>query len=156
MRPEHDSKAVEVVMPGNHDPLSLLLAIQQYDDVEIKAPERELLLSTPWEVVQSKDANGKLNSDEITFRKELKDRSLVVEKKYRVEKVPPEEASNPDFPAYHLWLEVSLRNTADKKHTVSYQLDGPTGLPIEGGLVRQQDRLGRLGHRWPARRGGSL
>ena len=37
-----------------------------------------------------------------------------------------------DDPAYHLDVEVGVRNIGKESRTVAYQLDGPTGLPAEG------------------------
>ncbi len=129
IRPEHDSTGVESVKPGNHDPLSFLMTLQQFDDQTLTEKERELagvnMLSNPWEVVMADETAA-------SFRKKLPKLGLEVTKTYRLQKVPSEHAADPDYPAYNLVLDVAVANTGDAPHRLAYRLGGPTGLPIEG------------------------
>jgi len=125
-----------VVKPESTDPLSLLLTMYQVDGEKLGEPEkkqidprRELpdakLRNSTWQV----ESNG---ADQVTFRRPLEKWGLEVTKTYRLEKVPEASQSNALFPAYDLRLTVSIRNAGAEPHKVSYQLDGPTGLPKEG------------------------
>ena len=68
----------------------------------------------------------------MTFRKRVPVLELEITKTFRLASVPAADAANPDFPAYHLELEVGIKNIGEKTHSVSYRFEGPTGLPIEG------------------------
>jgi hypothetical protein len=70
--------------------------------------------------------------DEVTFRRPLPKWNLEVVKTYRLEKVPTAAQRDASYPGYDLRVSVAIRNTDKQAHTVSYQLDGPTGLPKEG------------------------
>ncbi|MGI5832767.1 MAG: YidC/Oxa1 family insertase periplasmic-domain containing protein [Thermoguttaceae bacterium] len=78
---------------------------------------------------------GQSNESTAVFRKILPVYKLEIRKIYRLSEVPPREngvkkQGNPD---YHLSLTVEMRNLdTEKAHTVSYFLDGPTSLPVEG------------------------
>lgn len=126
---EHDSKPVDVILPGKHDPFSMLLTVAQYDDRTLSDDNKELggvnLRDGQWEVAAA-------NEDSVTFRKALPALGLEVTKTYRLAKVPADQLSDQDYPAYHLLVDVKLANTGDAAHKVGYRLDGPTGLPVEG------------------------
>jgi YidC/Oxa1 family membrane protein insertase len=129
IRAEYESEPVEVVRPGNHDPLSFLMTIQQFDDEIAPDDSAELkgldMRGGPWEIVAA-------NETVASFRKELPKLGLQVTKTFRLEKVPPDQAGDSDYPAYSVLLDVSVANVGDAAHRVAYRLDGPTGLPIEG------------------------
>lgn len=131
IRPELDTKPVEIVKPGNHDPLSFLATIQQYDDRTLPADDknRELggvnLRDSAWEVDQA-------TGDLVRFKKRLPRLGLEVTKTFRLARVPRNEMSDATYPAYGLTLELRIVNVDDEVHNVAYRLNGPTGLPIEG------------------------
>ncbi len=129
VRPEFESKPVELVRPNNHDPLSFLLTLQQIDDRTLTGETAELpgvdLRSADWEVAAA-------TQDAVSFRRRLPNLGLEVVKAFRLEKVPLDQMADQDYPAYHLWLDVSIANVAANPRKVAYRLDGPTGLPIEG------------------------
>ncbi len=129
IRPEFEQKPVEIVEPGNHDPLSFLATIQQFDERTLSNDDKELggvnLRTQPWDVVESDDKM-------VRFRKRLPNLNLEVTKTYRLETVPEKERDNATYPAYGLTLDVSVANVGDKSHKVAYRLDGPNGLPTEG------------------------
>jgi len=84
-----------------------------------------LLEQGNWEIAQQ-------DAQSVTFRRPLPELNLEILKRYEVTSVPPENRTDPDFPAYHVQLEVELRNLSDQPRTLAYQLDGPTGMPLEG------------------------
>jgi len=140
VRAEKETHAVPVVEPGNHDPLSFLTTIQQFDDRSLPNDDKELggvnLKTAPWEVVQSSDKV-------VSFRKRLPVLGLEITKTYKLETVPDDQRDNVTYPAYGLALEVSVANIGDKPHQVAYRLDGPTGLPIEGAWFAS-----KVSHSW--------
>ena len=144
----------------NTDPASFLMTLAEYDDdtklswpkitpaarrkpVSLAAPrqiERELpdmtyrdgqwtessanLRGGEWELVADQS-----NQTQAVFRKVLLGRELEVRKIYRLEPTGQEDGAR----RYHLTLDIQWRNLdPDADHTISYFLDGPTGLPIEG------------------------
>ncbi len=129
IRPEHDSRAVQIVEPNNHDPLSFLMTIDQFDNQSLEDGDVELknvdLVHGRWEVVAS-------NETLAQFRKNIPALGLEVTKTYRLQKVPADQTHDKDYPAYSLLLDVAIANTGDAPHAVAYRLDGPTGLPTEG------------------------
>ncbi|NLE38082.1 MAG: membrane protein insertase YidC [Pirellulaceae bacterium] len=135
---------LEVVRPEAKDPLSFQMTLSRIDDLTLpdmevdkeqpkdKVPayvEQELdglnLRGGTWEVVEH-------SQDRIEFRCKLPRWGLEVSKVYRLDRVPEKEQENTDYPAYNLVMEVSVRNVGSRTREVAYQLDGPTGLPLEG------------------------
>ncbi len=116
-----------MVPPGGHDPLSLLLTLEQVGDQLIEKDKSELpgltLTSEPWELLA-------VQSDEAAFRKRLPAQGLELIKRYRLAKVKPEEGEYQ--PAYHLLFDIEIRNLGSKTQQVAYRLDGPTGVVLEG------------------------
>lgn len=127
LRPEFHTKAVPIVKPGNHDPLSMLFTIQKLDDEQLAGEDKELkgidLVSGNWEV-------SAVTADSATFTKKLADRGLQVVKRYKLAK--SEQAAGLDDPSYHLMFDVEVTNIGDSSKKLAYQLDGPTGLVLEG------------------------
>jgi YidC/Oxa1 family membrane protein insertase len=140
IRPEHDTHAVEVMRPGDHDPLSFLATIQQFDERTLANDNKELggvhLRTAAWEVVHS-------DQEKVSFRQVLPKLGLEVTKTYRLATVPTESHADATFPAYHLLLDLKVANVGDKPHKVAYRLDGPTGLPIEGAWYAS-----KVSHSW--------
>lgn len=93
-------------------------------DIELKDVE---LRREPWELVSQAE-------DEAVFRRVVPAWKLEMTKTYRLAKIEvPESGKSTPGSGYHLTLQVEVRNLDTKEHTVAYQLDGPTGLPLEGG-----------------------
>ncbi len=140
IRPEFERKPVEIVEPGNHDPLSFLATIQQFDDRTLSNDDKELggvnLRTGAWEVVEASDKM-------VRFRKRVTNLDLEITKTYRLETVPDDQQDNEVYPAYGLMLDVSVANVGDKAHKVAYRLDGPNGLPIEGAWYAS-----KVSHSW--------
>jgi YidC/Oxa1 family membrane protein insertase len=119
------------------DPLSLLTTLDQVDDQKLKdegtfadngqeLPGVKMRTGT-WKLVEA-------DQEKAAFRMELPGYGLEVTKTYRLEKVPEASLGDANFKAYHLVLDVSIRNIDKhaKVHRIAYRLDGPTGLPTEG------------------------
>lgn len=58
--------------------------------------------------------------------------NLTITKRYSLPPVPSDKLDDANFKAYHLLLDVEFQNTAAEPQSLSYQLDGPTGMPMEG------------------------
>ncbi|HTQ38635.1 MAG TPA: membrane protein insertase YidC [Pirellulales bacterium] len=134
---------LDIVAGSAHDPLSFLFTFYQIDkktladdktDMNDKPAASDALASLNAELpgVKLRSANweGKqIDADTVEFARSLPKLELEVVKRYRIAK---DNGDKPNQPAYHLTLEIELRNIGSAAHTVSYQLDGPTGLPTEG------------------------
>ena len=133
--PEFDSKPLDVVAGAPHDQLSLLLALQQVDGVKIdeRDPDFKAMRETNWEVIDQ----GQV--DEVAFRWDLPRLGLEIVKRFSLAKV---EADN-NAPGYNVNLKIEIRNTGSEAKSVAYQLDGPTGLPIEGAWYAS-----KISHNW--------
>ncbi|MFO0916394.1 MAG: YidC/Oxa1 family insertase periplasmic-domain containing protein [Pirellulales bacterium] len=53
-------------------------------------------------------------------------------KRFWLEPLTAEQQKDPHFPAYHLTMEVEIINRAQEPFAISYAIDGPSGLPLEG------------------------
>jgi YidC/Oxa1 family membrane protein insertase len=131
MRPEVLKKGeniptrLDVVEPGNHDPFSFLLTMQQIDEEKLKGDDLDAEISG----VRMRAANwtGKqVDADTVEFTRPLTKFGLEIVKRYRI----AQKAEGK--PGYDFLLDIELRNVGDKPRNLAYQLDGPTGLPIEG------------------------
>jgi YidC/Oxa1 family membrane protein insertase len=118
--------------------LSFLTTLQAVDEVKLDLPEsqqtsnaalrgmipvdksldKELantaLRHECWQVVSATE-------NEAVFRRTVPAWNLEIVKTYTLNE------------SYDLTLKIAVRNLDGKEHKVAYQLDGPTGLPLEGG-----------------------
>lgn len=126
-------------------PLSLLATIQQIratdagdkkaeripEDDDPKTPDLEAeldgidLRNGTWNIVRS-------DQTQAVFRKSLPKRSLEITKTYRLAEVPKDARDDADSKAYHIEVEIAIRNTDKQPREVAYRLEGPNGLPREG------------------------
>jgi YidC/Oxa1 family membrane protein insertase len=67
-----------------------------------------------------------------TLRRALPELKLELVKRYSLAAAPADQRENRNFKAYHLTLDVEVRNTGDAVVTTSYRIEGPTGMPVEG------------------------
>ncbi len=132
-------RPLEVLRPEGADPLSFLMTLAQVDDQRLPggdpAAQAPPLLNRELEGVDLRTGNWQLvaqDDDHAVFRRRLVRLGIELEKTYRLARVDEGEHSNPDFPGYHLDVEVAIRSIDGRPHRVAYQLDGPTGLPLEG------------------------
>ncbi len=84
-----------------------------------------------WEIEEEESA-GRGPRTSVTFFRELPEFGLKISKTFRLAQVPEGEQDDPNPMAYHLELEVKIENVGKEPRQVAYQLDGPTGLPVEG------------------------
>lgn len=121
---------MRIVKAEENAQLSYLLTLAELDDAQLKDDEEELaevaLRSGTWEVLSDEQ-----KPDEVAFRFILAEQQLEVIKRYRLARLPEDNKSD-DAPAYHLEMDIEIRNRDDAPHSVAYRLDGPTGLPAEG------------------------
>ncbi len=80
---------------------------------------------------------------EITFFRELPEFGLKISKTFRLAEVPEKEKDETNPRAYHLELRIKIENTGRQARQVAYQLDGATGLPIEGKWYANKVSLSR-------------
>ncbi len=85
-------------------------------------------------------------SDTLTFSMVLPELGLEVVKRFVIAKVPEDESKDTTFRAYHLDFDVEVRNLLNTPQTVSYELQGPNGLPIEGFWYSQKVGRGWSGY----------
>ncbi len=126
IRPEFERKPVDAAA-REHDPLSLLLTLEQVGKRRIEKDRDELagldLRSGNWDLAES-------TIEQAVFRRRLDKLSLEITKRYRLAKAGPDDG--PNAPLYSLYLDIEIHNLAQREQTISYRLDGPTGLPLEG------------------------
>jgi len=133
------------------DQLSFLMTLQQIDDLQLDLPAsqkisnshlRGMIPTDPtlgtelagvalrkecWEIVSASE-------NEVVFKRTVPHYNIEVHKTYRLHKTSEADESQFKVGAgYELTLTVAVKNLDTKEQKVAYQLDGPTGLPIEGG-----------------------
>jgi YidC/Oxa1 family membrane protein insertase len=82
-------------------------------------------------------------ADKLTFNMVLPDVGLEVIKRFTIARVLPDELDNRDAAAYHVDVDVEVKNLLATPQQVSYTLQGPNGLPIEGFWFSQ-----KVGRSW--------
>ncbi|MCI0333818.1 MAG: membrane protein insertase YidC [Planctomycetes bacterium] len=70
--------------------------------------------------------------------------NLTIIKHYTLAPVPTEKRDDPNYPGYHVQLDVEFQNTAEEPQSLVYQMEGPTGMPLEGWWYAH--KISR--HRW--------
>lgn len=132
LRPEIDNYRMRKADPPPDfvDVPSFLLSLHGIDGRPLEEADAkrlaDILEKGNWEVA-GQDANS------VTFRRTLAELNLEVSKRYTLQPVPEGSRGDVNYPEYHLKLDVEVRNTGDTPQTgVSYRLDGPTGMPLEG------------------------
>lgn len=126
------------------DPLSFLLTMAQVDDQTL--PETLANPADPKDVrpayvdaemsgLNLREGTWRIGRHDETMAEficELPQWDIEVVKTYRLQKMVDGEQGSADAPAYNLTFGVEIRNTGQTARRIAYQLDGPTGLPIEG------------------------
>jgi len=136
-------RPLEVIKPEDGAPPSFLVGLTQIDDTPAKPEKAEgidanrLAADFDWELegARLRNVNWEVASHDeshVTYRRALPQWDLEVVKTFRLAKVAPEDAENPDAPAYHLAFDIEFRNTGKGPRKVAYYVDGPNGLPTEG------------------------
>jgi YidC/Oxa1 family membrane protein insertase len=121
VRPEYRTAPVDDPDGRPHDPLSFRLSLDSRDGKRRGEPLAEIpgleLADRDWEIDPTSDA------ERVRFTARLPG-GLAVAKEYRL-------AAAPGGPGYRLELALEFVATGEES-TVTYALDGPTGLPTEG------------------------
>ena len=143
VRPE-TMKLKDAKEPPTQDPLSYLLTMAQIDNevlpetvADPDAPKdvRPAYVNEEMPGLDLRNGTWEIGAHDATtaeFICKLPRWDLEVAKIFRLVKVSPEEQDNPDAAAYNLVFKIEIRNIGEKARKIAYQLDGPTGLPIEG------------------------
>ena len=132
------------------DQLSFLTTLQQIDDQQLDVPasqqinnsgQRGMIPPDPtldielpnvalrkecWEIASASE-------NEVVFKRAVPQWNLEVVKTYRLQKKEEADAKFKVGAGYALTLNITVKNLDEKPHKIAYQLDGPTGLPLEGG-----------------------
>ena len=132
------------------DQLSFLMTLQQIDDLQLDLPESQkkdnqnlhgmippdptlgnelpnvALRKECWDIVPDSPEN------EVVFKRTVPRLNLEILKTYRLQRRDEAEPGKVGA-GYELTLTVTVKNLDTQAHKVAYQLDGPTGLPLEGG-----------------------
>ncbi len=131
VRPEVDNYRIRDIVPPKDfvERPSFLLTLAEINGKQLSDDDAERLAAVletgNWELVAHDEKSA-------TFRRTLGELKLEVVKKYTLPQVPADQLAEADYPAYHLQLDIELRNTDEKGQQVAYRLDGATGMSLEG------------------------
>jgi YidC/Oxa1 family membrane protein insertase len=138
------------------DQLSFLTTLLQLDENKLELPkslnannssvagicERDVTLDKEildlklrrkaWRVI-------KKSENEVSFAVTIPSHNLELIKTYYLAKNDEQTTlSGVTGTGYHLKFKIEIKNHDTKEHKIAYQLDGPSGLPIEGGWYAQK------------------
>ncbi|MDR2757557.1 MAG: YidC/Oxa1 family insertase periplasmic-domain containing protein [Planctomycetaceae bacterium] len=143
------------------DQLSFLTTLRQVDDLQLDFPASFKISNSTIKGIVPRDSSLDLElpdvslrqeswelidvtENEASFRRVIPAWNLEMVKTYRLEKIEQMEGKTPSIGAgYGLTFQIKIRNLDTKEHKIAYQLDGPTGLPLEGGWYAQ-----KIGPKW--------
>jgi YidC/Oxa1 family membrane protein insertase len=148
LEPTLAHKPLELIRPENGDPLSFLMTLAQVGDQEgetlkqtaeestAKSPIPPPVVAQELEGVDLRSANWQVvkpyTRDKVAFHRLLPALGLEVTKTFELAQVPEGIAHDAISKSYHLVLSIEIHNTGHDERKIAYQIDGPTGLPIEG------------------------
>ncbi len=123
-------------------PLSYLMTLAQVGNRGLKRGDQEIaglpsLYDSHWNVNVIERPDGPLVEFEFDLRPEdlaslnIQGHLRVI-KRYHLAQIPADEPRDVPHRGYHLNYEIEIRNLGNDPVDVAYQLDGPTGLPLEG------------------------
>ncbi len=109
------------------------------EDFEEAAGKNALAEKLNWKTETKADANGVV--EEVTFSLESADGNVVVRKRYWLEKGDGKSDSprNSDPGGYTLRMQLTFENVGEKAASLSYVLQGPTGIPLEDTYRKTRD-----------------
>ena len=148
----HDLRGLHGYDEKKHDQLSYLCSLSTIDKRKLKLPisvgkdqpkhlgltARDISLENEidgvnmrhglWEVVENTE-------DKAVFKIFLPKYKLEITKTFQLAKKDDKSSADSAFPLgdYHLYVAVSVKNLDSQEREVAYMLDGPTGMPLEGG-----------------------
>ena len=133
IRPENYWDPIEQAATGDHDPFSFLTTLHDIDDDEIATDPEHLNGEIDGVHLRTDNWEGKkIGNDTVEFAKRLPKWNLEVVKRYTLARIPEGQIGAADPYAYHLMMHIEIRNLDKKPHSIAYQQDGATGLPLEG------------------------
>lgn len=124
------SKQFQVLKPNEERPSELrTFAIGMGNVDKLLSKWGRSLKGDNWKVASK-------SSTEALFSYTSPDSSLRLEKKYTLAKLDPlnekkENLRETDPSGYTIVLEFSIVNLSDQKQTFAYEIDGPSGVPLE-------------------------
>lgn len=132
IRPELENIALhETEVPVDYEAMPSFLV--NLTNVDGKNAESETIIEANRQLREEAWQSGETTSEQtITFSKQLTALGLEVVKRFEVVEVPEAERENLAYAGYHFNLSVEIKNLATTQRTVTYELEGPNGLPIEG------------------------
>ncbi len=125
------------------DPLSFLFTLYQIGPKSMERGDDEIpglpsLREGTWQLEKVDEQGG---GQAIEFRRRLTaadlkrievDGDLEIVKRYRLSRTSEASTEASANGAYHLTLEIEIHNLGSSDQKFAYQLDGATGLPLEG------------------------
>jgi YidC/Oxa1 family membrane protein insertase len=131
VRPEIENYHIREAEPPKDfvDRPSFLLTLSEVNGKALSDDEAKrvaaILEAGNWEL-------GNHDEKSVTFRRALPELKLEIIKRYTLAATPQDQLNDPDYPAYHLQLNVELHNTDSAVRSAAYRLDGATGMSLEG------------------------
>lgn len=148
-----------------HDQLSYLCTLSTIDQFKLGLPktleknqpkhsgvvEKDPTLETELRDVQMRKGLWELvesTENHAVYRMILPKWKLEITKTFRLAQRNDESDRRTQGPmgAYHLHVELGIKNLDSKAHKVAYLLDGPTGMPLEGGWYPRKTGPGWSGY----------
>ncbi|MSR59153.1 MAG: membrane protein insertase YidC [Planctomycetaceae bacterium] len=117
--PQQPHPPLSVVGTDDVRPFTLALRIPQIDAVAD-------LSRLNWQVIDVQPAEAP--HSEATFRVEVD--GLEITRHYKLATVDA-KTEHPEAPAYELQVDLTFKNLKAKSRTINYELQGPTGVPLE-------------------------
>lgn len=107
-------------------------AVVQIDQRLKKIDKSKSLNTVDWEVLELVKSPGQEGvATSVTFRYVSPDGELEVRKHFQIHSAAEDPAHPDEAAAYRLGVDISVVNHSDANQTVSYELQGPVGLPLE-------------------------
>lgn len=110
-----------VVGADHVHPFTLSMIVPQVADADVS--------KLHWELVPGSVLPAEQPHNQATFR--LRISELELEKHYSLAQVVQNGGQVDEAPAYQLGVELKFRNLGGQQRTVNYELQGPTGVPLE-------------------------
>ncbi len=142
LRPEIENYELRDVPPPPDfvDRPSLLMTLPQLNGNPLSKADAKrlskLLESGNWQLTAHDQKSASFSMTPVP--------NLTIIKRYTLAPVPTEKRADPNYPGYDVQLDVEFQNTAQQPQSFVYQMEGPTGMPLEGWWYAH--KISR--HRW--------
>lgn len=130
LRPEIENFQMRDVEPpeGFVDQPSLVMSLPTLNGTELDEENGKkldsLMRKGNWELTAHDQQSATFTMSPVP--------GLAVIKRYTIVAVPADQRDDVSYPGYNLQLDVEFKNTGNEARSLSYVLDGPTGMPLEG------------------------